>query len=133
MRRKTRRQQQEDYTGVAFAAAAVFGGVIVAIVQDALYSAPGVTQWTNWRLHPLSVFAGTMAFTGLLYLLQRMNNRPRPAEYAETYLPLVVLSGANVLLKLNAAWLAPVAVACIAWNVGRVRKDRARRSGVSSS
>jgi len=128
MRRRTRRRQNEDYTGVAFLAAGMLGVAAVAVVEDVRYSATGIPLWSSWHFQPASIFAGLFAFVGVLYCLQRINNRPRALEYIEPYLPLLVLSGANLALKLNSVWLILGLLPSVAWSVGRLRRSRAERS-----
>jgi hypothetical protein len=128
MRRRPRKRQQEDHTSIAFFSAATLACVVIAAVEDVRYSATGVPLWSSWRLQPVSIFAGALSFVGLLYCLERINNRSRAVAYIEPYLPLVVLSGANVMLKLNPAWLLPVVLGCVTWSVGRVRKTREQHS-----
>lgn len=95
MRRRARRRQSEDYTAIAFLAASILGVAAVAVVEDVRYSATGIPLWSSWHFQPASIFAGMLAFVGVLYCLQRVNNRPRALEYVEPYLPLLVLSGAK--------------------------------------
>jgi len=128
MHKRSRRRSNEDYTGIAFLAAAILGVATVAVVEDVMYSATGVPLWSTWHFQPVSIFAGALAFVLLLYLLQRINNRVSAMAYVEPYLPLLVLSGANLVLKVNPAWLLPVVLSCIAWSVTRIRKARAHRS-----
>jgi hypothetical protein len=128
MRRRTKRRHNEDHTIIAFLAAAMLGSAAVAVVEDVRYSATGVPLWTSWHFQPASIFAGMLAFVGVLYCLQRINNRPRALEYVEPYLPLLVLSGANLMLKLNSMWLLLALLPSIAWSVSRMRKTRSERS-----
>jgi hypothetical protein len=125
-RRKEWRQQQ-DQTGMAFAISGLFAGAIVALGEDVFYFATDVPFWDTWRFHPVSIFAGTLVFLGLLYLLLRMNDRAHAFQYLEPYMPLLGLSGANLALKLNSAWLLPVALACVVWSVFQVRRMRDHR------
>ena len=113
---------------MAFWIAAIFALGVVAVAEDLFYFATDVEFWNTWRLHPASTFAGTVAFLGLLYFLQRMNDRERALRYLEPYIPLLGLSGANLALKLNGAWLLPVALACALWSVAQVRRLHGRRS-----
>lgn len=113
---------------MAFLTAAIFAITVMAVVEDVAYSKTGVPLWATWHIRPAAIFAGSLAFTGLLYLLQRINDNARALHYVAPYTPLLVLSGANLLLKLNAAWLLPVAGACVAWSAADVRKLRERRS-----
>ena len=107
----------------------MLGVATIAVVEDMRYSATGVPLWSTWHFQPFSIFAGTLAFIVLLYFLQRMNNRSRAFGYVEPYLPLLLLSGANLLLRLNAAWLLLVLIPCILWSVIRMRKSRMQRAG----
>jgi hypothetical protein len=128
MHRRPKKRQTEDYSAIAFFSAATLACVVIAAVEDVRYSATGVPLWSSWRLQPISIFAGALAFVGLLYCLQRINDRAHAIAYVEPYAPLLVLSGANLLLKLNPAWLIPVVLGCITWSVGRVRKTREQHS-----
>ena len=101
---------------------------MVAVVEDVLYSATGIPLWKTWRFHPVSIFAGVLAFGLLLYLLQRINDRARAMEYVEPFMPLLALSGANLLLDVNSAWLLPVLLASVFWSIGRMRKARSHRA-----
>ncbi len=123
----TRRRGQQDHTGTAFGIAAIFGLVIVEVVEDIFYFATDVPFWNTWRFHPASFFVGTLAFLGLLYVLQRMHDRQHALRYLEPFTPLLGLSGANLAFKLNAAWLLPVALGCAVWSVAQVRRLRGRR------
>jgi len=106
----------------------MLGSAVVAVVEDVRYSATGVPLWSSWHFQPASIFAGMLAFVGVLYCLQRINNRPRALEYVEPYLPLLVLSGANLMLKLNSMWLLLALLPSIAWSARRMRKARSERS-----
>jgi hypothetical protein len=128
MRRRAKRRHNEDHTAIAFLAAGMLGAAAVAVVEDVRYSATGIPLWSSWHFQPASVFAGMLAFVGVLYCLQRINNRPRALEYVEPYLPLLVLSGANLMLKLNSMWLLLALLPSIAWSVSRMRKARLERS-----
>ncbi len=124
MSRRSKRRLNEDYSGVAFLAASMLGAAAVAVVEDVRYSATGIPLWSNWRFQPVSIFAGMLAFVGVLYCLQRINNRPRALEYVEPYLPLLALSAANLALKVNSAWLLLALPLSVAWSVSRMRKAR---------
>lgn len=128
MRRRAKRRHNEDHTAIAFLAAGMLGAAAVAVVEDVRYSATGIPLWSSWHFQPASIFAGMLAFVGVLYCLQRINNRPRALEYVEPYLPLLVLSGANLMLKLNSMWLLLALLPSIAWSVSRMRKTRSERS-----
>lgn len=126
MRRRGKRQR-EDHTAIAFFSASMLAMATVAVVEDMRYSATGVPLWDTWRFQPVSIFAGTLAFIGLLYCLLRISNRPNALAYVEPYLPILVLSGANIVLKRNPAWLLPVILACIVWSVSRARRARGQK------
>jgi hypothetical protein len=128
MRRRAKRRHNEDHTAIAFLAAGMLGAAAVAVVEDVRYSATGIPLWSSWHFQPTSIFAGMLAFVGVLYCLQRIKNRPRALEYVEPYLPLLVLSGANLMLKLNSMWLLLALLPSIAWSVSRMRKARLERS-----
>jgi hypothetical protein len=123
-----RRREPQEHIAMAFWIAAIFACGVVGVVEDTYYFATDVVFWNTWRLHPASMFAGTLAFLGLLYFLQRMHNREHALRYLEPYIPLLVLSSANLLLKLNGAWLFPVAFACALWSMAQVRRLRDRKS-----
>ncbi len=126
MGRRRKERRQDDHTGMAFAIAGVFGCALIAAIDDILYSATDAPFWSMWRFHPASIFAGTLAFLGLLYLLQRMNDPAHAFQYLGPYSPLLGLSGLNLALKLDGAWLLPVAVGCIVWSVVQARRLRGR-------
>ena len=109
---------------MAFWIAAIFGCGVVGVVEDIFYFATDVVFWKTRRFHPVSVFAGTLAFLGLLYFLLRMHDREHAMRYLEPYSPLLGLSAANLALQLNGAWLLPVALACALWSVAQVRRLR---------
>ena len=125
-KRRKERRQQEDHTGMAFAISGIFACALVAATEDIFYSATDVPSWSMWRVHPPSMFAGILVFLGLLYLLQRMNDPGHALQYLEPYSPLLGLSGLNLALKLDAAWLLPVALGCALWSVAQVRRLRGR-------
>ncbi len=112
---------------MAFAISGIFACALVEVVEDVLYFAADVPFWNAWRFHPVSIFAGTLAFLGLLYILQRMNDPAHALQYLEPYIPLVGFSGANLALKLNPTWLLPVALFSVAWSVVQVRRLRDRK------
>jgi hypothetical protein len=109
---------------MAFAIAGIFACAVIALVEDIFYFATDMPFWNTLRFHPVSIFAGVLVFLGLLYILQRMNHGERALQYLEPYLPLLGFSGVNLALKFNAAWLLPVAVACIVWSVTQTRGCR---------
>ena len=112
---------------MAFWIAAIFGCGVVGVVEDTYYFATDVVFWNTWRFHPASIFMGTLAFLGLLYFLMRMHEREHALRYLEPYIPLLGLSAANLALKLNGAWLLPVAFACALWSATQVRRLRGRK------
>jgi hypothetical protein len=62
-----------------------------------------------------------------------MNDRKHALLYLEPYALLLVLSGANLAVKVNSAWLLPVVAISIAWSVLQVRRLRDRRSALHRS
>ncbi len=128
MPRKSRNRQQKDHTAIAFVAAGVLACTVVAVAEDFRYSVTGIPLWNGWRFQPVSIFAGIVSFVGLLYCLLRISDRANAVEYVEPYLPLVALSGAGLVLKISQIWLVPVALLCLGWSLGRVRKVRAQRA-----
>ena len=112
---------------MAFWIAAIFACGIVGVTEDIYYFATDVVFWNTWHFHPASIFLGTLAFLGLLYFLMRMHDRDHALRYLEPYVPLLVLSSANLVLKLNGAWLFPVAFACALWSMAQVRRLRGRK------
>ncbi len=125
MSRRRRQKRQQDPTGLAFAISALWGCAVIVALEDVFYSASDTPLWKTWHFHPVSIFVGTLAFIGLLYLLQSMTDRKRALHYLEPYVPLLGFSGVNLELKLNAAWLLPVALACAIYSVAQVRRMRA--------
>ena len=113
---------------MAFGIAAIFACGIVGVAEDLYYFATDVVFWNTWRFHPASIFTGTVAFLGLSYFLLRMHDREHALRYLEPYMPLLGLSGANLALKVNGAWLLPVAFACAVWSVAQVRRLRDSRA-----
>ncbi len=118
---------------MAFVIAGIFACLVVAVIEDVSQSATGSSSARIWHVHPVSVFAGTVTFVGLLYFLQRMNDRKHALRYLEPYSPLLLLSGANLAVKVNTAWLLPVVAISIAWSVLQVRRLRDRRSALHRS
>jgi hypothetical protein len=127
MGRRRKQRQHDDHTEMAFVIAGIFACLIVAVVEDALYSAADDSLWSFWRYHPVSILAGTLGFLGLLYCLQRINDKKHALRYLEPYTPFLGLAGANLALKLNAVWLLPVGLFCVIWSVGQVRKLRGQK------
>jgi hypothetical protein len=123
---RSRKQGAQDYTRVAFTVAAILGCAVVAAIEDMLHVTDDM-PWKPWQLHPVSIFGGIMAFTGLLYLLQRMNDKHHAGEYLQPYLPLLALSCATVTLKVNVRWLLPAILVSIVCSVAQVRKFRRGR------
>ncbi len=112
---------------MAFWIAGIFACGVVGVTEDIYYFATEVVFWSTWHFHPISIFLGTLAFLGLLYFLMRMHDRDHALLYLEPYVPLLVLSSANLLLKVNGAWLFPVAFACALWSMAQVRRLRGRK------
>lgn len=118
---RSREKYKKDYTDTAFMIAAFAGCAAVAASEDVYYFATDVVFWHTWRLHPSSVFIGTLVFLIALYLLQRLNNAKRALRYLGPYTPLLGASSANLALKLNGFWLLPVVAISITWSVLQVR------------
>ena len=106
---------------MAFMVAAFAGCAAVAASEDIYYFATDVVFWNTWRLHPSSVFIGTLVFLVTLYLLQRLNNAKDALRCLGPYTPLLGASSANLALKLNGFWLLPVVVVSVIWSVLQVR------------
>lgn len=108
---------------MAFIIAAFAGCAAVAACEDVYYFATDVVFWNTWRLHPSSVFIGTLVFLIALYLLQRLNDAKHALRYLGPYTPLLGASTANLALKLNGFWLLPIAAASVTWSVLQVRGE----------
>jgi len=65
---------------MAFIIAAIVACLAVAVVEDILYFATGVPFWST-GFHPVSIFAGSAVFLGLLYFLQRMHDPRHALQY----------------------------------------------------
>jgi hypothetical protein len=133
MARSRNGRRREDHTDMAFVIAGIFACLVVAVIEDVSQSATSSSTARVWHVHPVSVFVGTLTFIGLLYFLQRMNDRKHALLYLEPYALLLVLSGANLAVKVNSAWLLPVVAISIAWSVLQVRRLRDRRSALHRS
>jgi len=101
--------------------AGAWGVIGFGAAEDFHYMATDIGFWNTWHFQPLSFFVGTLSFLAVLYLLLHLNGSKRPLRYLEPYTPLLGASGANLALKLNAAWLVPVTVFSVAWSVIQVR------------
>jgi len=128
MSRSRNGQRREDHTQIAFVIAGIFACLVIAVIEDVSQSAASASSSGFWHFHPVSIFVGTLTFMGLMYFLQRMNDRKHALRYLEPYTLLLGLSGANLALKVNTAWLLPIAVVSIAWSVVQVRRLRQDRS-----
>ncbi|MGB7555686.1 MAG: hypothetical protein WBM04_15035 [Candidatus Korobacteraceae bacterium] len=126
MSRRRRQKRQQDPTGLAFAISALWGCAVIVAIEDVFYS--DLPFWNTSHIHPVSIFVGTLAFLGLLYLLQSMTDRKRALQYLEPYMPLLGFSGVNLGLKLNAGWMLPVALGCALYSVAQVRRLRGHKS-----
>jgi uncharacterized membrane protein YedE/YeeE len=111
---------------MAFIIAVLFACATILVLEDGYYS--DRPFWGIWRFHLPSLFVGTAAFVGLLYFLQRMNDKRYALKYVEPYAPLLVFSGLNLVFKLSAGWFALIAVGCITWSVLQVRQVRDTRT-----
>jgi hypothetical protein len=131
MSKRRRARNRKDHTVTAFGSAAIAGLGVVALVEDLCYFAAGSPEsfWRTWHIHPVSMFAGSLAYVAILYLLQLLNDRDRAIGYLYPYLLLVGVTGADMALRLNPAWVALAAFACVGWSVAQVRSSRNQRSG----
>jgi hypothetical protein len=116
---------------IAFGSAAIGGIAAVALVEDLRYFAGGSQDlfWSTWHIHPLSMLVGSLAYVAILYMLQCLNDRDHAIEYLYPYVLLVGFSGANLAIRLNAAWIVLVALACMGWSFIQARAFRSRRRG----
>jgi hypothetical protein len=130
MKRRRKERTPEDHTEMAFIISAIFACVVVAVVEDMVETAGGAPLWNIWSYHPVSMFAGTLTFAGLLYLLQFINDRRLALKYLEPYVALLGVSGANLFIKANSVWLLPVLAIGIICSVLQVRRLRERRSAM---
>ncbi len=121
MTTRSREKYRKDHTDTAFMIAAFAGCAAVAACEDVYYFATDVVFWDTWRLHPSSMFIGTLTFLLTLYLLQRLNNVKHALRYLGPYTPLLGASSANLALKLNGFWLVPVVIVSVTWSVWQVR------------
>jgi len=141
MRRKRNSHTQESVLALTFGIAVVVGVLAAAVAEDLRFFATGSPEsfLQTWRIQPVSMFAGSLAFVATLYLLQRLNDPPRALNYLVPYVPLVVFSGADLAIRCHPLWVGVVAVACFTgslvqirfWQGGRRREEwhRARSSG----
>jgi hypothetical protein len=122
-RRRKRTRNWGANTVTAFGSAAIGGIAAVALIEDLRYFAEGSPEsfWSTWHIHPLSMFVGSLAYVAILYLLQLLNDRDHAVEYLYPYVLLVGFSGVNLALRLNAAWVALVAFACMGWSFIQLR------------
>lgn len=115
---------------MTFTIAVILGVTAVAVAEDFRYFAEGSPEsfLQNWRIHPVSMFVGSLAFAVSLYLLQLLNDRDHAVKYLYPYMPLVVFTGANVAFRLNPLWIALMALACAWFSILQVRLLRVSRS-----
>lgn len=128
MSRRRKDRVPEDHTEMAFIISAIFACVVVAVVEDTVDTVAASPLWDIWSYRPVSMFAGTLTFVSLLYLLQLINDRKHALKYLGPYTPLLGFSGANLVIKANSIWLLPVAAVSIIWSVVQVRRLRGHRS-----
>ena len=100
-------------------------------MEDLCYFAADSPEsfWRSWHIHPVSMFAGSVAYVAILYLLQLLNDPEHAIRYLYPYLLLVGVTGADLALRLNSAWVALAAFVSIGWSVFQVRSSRNGRSG----
>ena len=108
---------------MTFTIAVVVGVTAVAVAEDIRYFAEGSPEsfLQTWRIQPVSMFAGSLAFVVSLYMLQLLNDRGHALKYLYPYVPLLVFTGANLAVRLNPLWVAVVALACVACSILQVR------------
>jgi hypothetical protein len=131
MSKRSRIRNREDHTFTAFGSAAIAGIGVVALVEDLCYFAADSPEsfWRSWHIHPVSMFAGSVAYVAILYLLQLLNDPDHAIGYLYPYLLLVGVTGTDLAVQLNPTWVAVAAFASIGWSVFQVRSSRNRRSG----
>ena len=119
MSRKRNPRAQREATILTFGIALIVGIAATAVAEDIRYFAEGSPEsfLQTWRIQPASMFAGSLLFVGTLYLLQLLNDRQRALNYVFPYLPLVMLSGIDLAIRLNPLWVVGVAVACFGCSI----------------
>ena len=130
MSRKRRARDRGGDMVMPFGIAAIAGVLAAAVVEDLRYFAEGSPEsfLHTWRVQPVSIFVGSLVFIAILYLLQLLNERERALKYAYPYVPLVLLSGANLAVKLNPVWVVAVAAVCAGCSFLQVHVARNGRS-----
>ena len=113
-----------------FGIAAIAGVLAAAVVEDLRYFAEGSPEsfLQTWRIQPVSMFVGSIVFVAILYMLQLLNDHERALKYVYPYAPLVLISGANLAVKLNPMWVVAVALVCAGCSFLQVRIMRNGRS-----
>ena len=123
MSRKRNSRVHGDVTSLTFGIAVIVGGVAAAVVEDLRYFAEGSPEsfLQTWRIQPVSMFVGSLVFVATLYLLQRLNDRPRALNYVFPYVPLLIFSGIDLAVRMNPLWVAAVALACVGCSILQIR------------
>ena len=120
MKNRRREQSHVDYTATAFVIAAVLSVAALISLEDSFYS--DRPFWKTWHFHAPTLLAGAVTFVGLLYFLQYMNDTRHAVKYVEPYVPLLLFSGINIMLRASAIWFALIALVSISWSVFQVRR-----------
>jgi len=131
MGKKRKTRDRRDDLLMSFGIAAIAGVLAAAVVEDLRYFAEGSPDsfLLTWRIQPLSMFIGSLAYIGVLYMLQLLHDREQALKYVYPYVPLVLFSGANLGMRLNPVWVALVALLCAACSFLQVRVVLNGRSG----
>lgn len=122
--KRRRVNAQKDHTETAFLIAAATACAALMATEIIYSAATDVVFWDTWRLHPLSIFIGTVSFVCCLYSMQVLNQRRSPLGYLLPYTPLLGASGLNLALRRNSLWLIPFAVVSVLWSLLQVRTSR---------
>jgi hypothetical protein len=103
MSRKRKARSQQDHTFMAFSIAALSGLTVIALAEDIRYFAEGSPEsfLQTFRVQPISMFVGSLAFVTILYLLQRLNDREHALDYVYPYVLLVAVSAFDLALRFN--------------------------------
>lgn len=120
MKRGRQERSEQDHSGMAFVIAAVFSLATVAGLEGSFYS--DLPFWSTRHIHEPSLLGGTVVFVGLLYFLQYMNDKRYAFKYAEPYIPLLLFSGINVVVKLSVTWFVLVVMVSVSWSIVQARR-----------
>jgi hypothetical protein len=130
MSRKRKTHDRRGHRGMTFGIAATVGVTAAAVAEDLRYFAEGSPESfvRTWRIQPVSLFVGSLAYVAVLYLLQLLNDREHAMRYVYPYVPLVMFSGANVVIRVNPLWVGIVALLCAGCSILQVRLLHGSRS-----